>query len=130
MVPAAPCTTSLVLQSHGEPMKLRKIELKTVTNDSPNVPVFSYREHIDASIRFGGQVGPDGRQLGISTDDVLRAVDVNAELKQSTDFLLLKQDDYAWLVNRVNSMRWVQATPQLADFIKDIRNAPEDEVTG
>lgn len=100
-------------------MQIRKFELKTIDIVLPSgekVP-FSYKDTLQAIVISGGQGG-------ISTEDVLKAVDVNTELKKSDGSLYLEESSYNWVLNKVNTFRWGISDESIATFIKDVRNAP------
>ena|SRR3990167_1239161 len=102
-------------------MKARKIELKTL--DTGTEQALSYRDIIQIVITTSGQ-------QGISSDDVLKAVEIKQELKSAAEALHLSEQDFAWLLTRLNStVRWTFASEQLAEFIRDIRGAVLVDVT-
>lgn len=97
-------------------MKARKIELKSMPVEGG--PEITYRDLLQVVITSSGQGG-------ISTDDVLKAVEVKQELKAANGALHLSEPDFNWLLGRLNStVRWTVANEQLAEFIKDVRGAP------
>ena len=96
-------------------MKARKIELKTLEAEGGQL---LYTDLLFVVITASGQGG-------LSTDDVLKAVEVKQELKNSNGALCLSEPDFNWLLGRLNStVRWTVANEQLAEFIKDVRSAP------
>ena len=101
-------------------MKARKIELKTLDAKAHGTEmgqVISYRELIQTILTTSGQ-------QGITSDDVLKAVEIQQELKASVEALHLSEQDFAWLLTRLNStVRWTFASEQLAEFIRDIHGA-------
>lgn len=101
-------------------MKARKIELKTrdivVPSSGEKVP-FSYKDTLQVVIMSAGQGG-------VSTEDVLKAVDVNTELKKARGSLHLEETSYNWVLGKVNNFRWGIADEAIATFVKDIRSAP------
>lgn len=107
-------------------MKARKLELKTLPFEIEVEGVmrstqFDYRAELLSVLTSGGE-------RGFSCDDVLKAVDVKASLKAANGALLLSSEDHAWLVKRLNATPWRFAHDAVADFIKDVRDAPQVEV--
>lgn len=104
-------------------MKARKIELKEVTfkDDTGTDQVAKYEEFIKVVITVGGQAGFSG-------DDILKAIEIKTELKSANGTLHLDEANYNWLLGRINSFRYNIASEQLADFIKDVRAAPQVEM--
>ena len=101
-------------------MQARKIELKTLEVEGQST---TYKDLLTMVITSSGQGG-------ISTDDVLKAVEIKQELKIATDALYMTEQNYGWLVGRLNgTVRWTVANEQLAEFIKDVRTAPLVDVT-
>lgn len=101
-------------------MKAKKIELKTTefTNDAGVTGKVLYRDLLNIVITSSGQ-------QGMSTDDVIKAVEIKTQLKASADVLHLSEQDYGWVLSRMNNtVRWNLASEQLAEFIKDVREAP------
>lgn len=106
-------------------MKAHKIELKTVaaTNLATGQEFpFSYIDGIRVACASGGR-------QGMSTDDLIKATELVAEVKKAGDAILLSPPDYEWLVRRVNQTVWTDASEALAQFIIDIRTAPAVDVT-
>lgn len=100
-------------------MKARKIELKTLNFVAP--------DGTDQSLRYNDLLNvviASSGQGGISTDDVLKAMEIKQELSKANGALHLSDPDYAWLCARLNNtVRWTLANEQLAEFIKDVRGA-------
>lgn len=97
-------------------MKARKIELKGDDQDFP------YRKGLETVITSAGP-------QGITADDLLKAVEIKQELAKANGVFHLSEPDHAWLVRKLNEVRWTVANEQLAEFIKDIRGAPLVDVT-
>ena len=106
-------------------MKARKIEFKTVQSTDPALAgKFVYRDGIDLIIKASP---PDGK--GLSSDDILKAVELRSELANSKDALYLSQENYAWLIYKLDAhVRWKVPAEVIADFITFLREAPEVEV--
>lgn len=107
-------------------MKAHRIELKSVpfinevTGQQEPAP-FSYRDAIKLAATSGGQ-------RGMSSDDVIKAIELVAELKTAGPTIYLSPDDHGWLVKKVNAVVWTNASDAIAQFIVDIRKAPLVEV--
>ena len=110
-------------------MKARKIEFKVVESKDQNMPgTFRYE---DGLIMIAESTAVDGRgnSLGMSSDEILRAVEIKSEIKKAGDAVILSEDHYQWLLSKLNfQMRWRVDTEVVAQFIKDFRAAPEVEV--
>ena len=106
-------------------MKARKIDLKNIPlfDDRGGLAYQSYRECLQAVISAPGKEG-------MSSDDVLKACDFKIALAQSEDALYVQQEDYAWLLTRLNkAIKWTCPTNELAQFIRDTRTAPLVDMT-
>ena len=105
-------------------MKARRIELKAVpAMDDAACPVeqpFSYRDGIKSVLRFD--------QRGFTAEEVLKSMCILGDLKGATDALILAQTAYEFLLGRVNGCHYAVASEALAEFIKDVRSAPETVV--
>lgn len=97
---------------------MREIPLKTWPNAAPdNQPVTSVAL-LRAVIRVGGP-------RGMSTDDVLTAMEIDGEVAnaEGAATLRLEEGQWGWLVARLNDFRWVGAAPEIGAFIRDVRGA-------
>ena len=97
-------------------MKAIKIELKK-END------VDYKELLAIVI---GSLDPN---RGISSDDVIKTVELKQQLIKSEESLHLSEPDYKWVINKLNgTVKWIGAVEWLAQFIKDVREAPTIEI--
>lgn len=92
-------------------MKAKKIELKEIGN-------MKYKELLYVVLQAPGE-------RGLSSDDVVKSVEVMKELDKEGGVVHLSEADYNWLLGRLNgTIRWSVVHVDLGQFIKDIREAP------
>jgi hypothetical protein len=98
----------------------RQLALKTVTLEGDEA--FDYGEMMLAVLRTG-----DIR--GLSLEDVISAVDAARPIREAKEAgqstVVLSDDQWKTLVNRLASFRWRIADPAIAEFGLHIRNAVE-----
>jgi|SRR5581483_10866530 len=78
---------------------------------------FVYADQLKAAL---GRAGVHG----MTTDDVLKAVEIMREINSGKGVLYLTPADFQWVLSRVNTVQWAIASEALAEFIRDIRDAP------
>jgi hypothetical protein len=113
-------------------MKLRKFELKKlpVLFDSYGDPIkgepaiFDYRRTTIDIIRAPGQ-GADAETIAKSVYFCGKIIEA---VKDAKDFVLLTQDDYDFLKNKVlRFTNWVAATDFVNDYIQYVKNLPLED---
>ena len=91
---------------------MRRITLPTPTED------FDAREILKAQVSFAPE-------RGYSVNDIRRALRVLAAL-DGQERLVLENDDWTFLNDRVSNARWGRATAELLTLIESISNAIDE----
>lgn len=116
-------------------MKARKIELKRVQSFNPitqepikdsqgNNVYFSYREQLWAILSGTNQ----GESL--STDEMMKRAQILFILEsvKDGDSIFLDEGQYELIKKVLDNVKWTGVSRTSANFIEDLRNAPEVEV--
>lgn len=100
---------------------MRKIELKTVpfTTDQGTEARLDYRAEMRGLLR-GPKRGTDGMDL----DEMRKAIALLDKLEGDAESILVEDAQHAFLVDRLNAMRWAIAHQAVLDFIDAVKNAP------
>jgi hypothetical protein len=106
-----------------------QIELKVIQIKLPGaeqkVPM-AYREMMVDILKSA----PPGQQ-GVSMDDILQAAPLIRKLEKAEDGVdfLFEDAEFTYLLNRLSAHRFGLATPEIADFIVDIRDSVSVDIT-
>lgn len=116
-------------------MKARKLELKdvSITDDILDEKTGSYVSTIQGNFSYRDTVKvillTSPSQGGASSDEVIKSVMIYGklkdELRKKTGSLLLDQEDYEYLLARVNNFKWSASHSVVAEFILYIRGLKE-----
>lgn len=101
---------------------MRRIELKTVpfTTDNGTEARLDYRAELRGLLR-GPKRGTDGMDL----DEMRKAIALLDKLDGDADVVLVEDEQHAFLVSRIDAMRWAVAHRVVLDFIDAVKNAPK-----
>lgn len=72
-------------------------------------------------------------QNGITTEELLKATSLFQKFKSArnnkSDHVWLEEEDYNFLLSRLNAFRWIKAHDVVAEFISYVRKLTPEEVT-
>lgn len=88
--------------------------------------LFNYREVVNTILLSPGKDGA-------STEEIIRSVGLYGKVKDAVrngeDSILLDNDDYQFLLNKINVFKWGAIHEEVVSFVNYVRRLPEVELT-